>query len=389
MIGEGLQEARLVAKLKEPGDTVKRDESIYQMETDKAVMDVECPYDGTVKEWVGEVDDVLPIGSPILLLEVAEGTEINPEDLAEGAGESAAATDAKPAEKVSKPAGAASTDLRSIPPRTRAYAKEKGLSDEDLVSIKPSGAKLMPADIDEFLTGSASRGAVSNDRYEEKPMGGKQRVLASRLTRGSQLVVPGTMSMVTPWQPIRDLRDKVKQSGDTFQPSAFTMFAYAVAKAIADFPSFRSSIVGDSNVRTYHHVQLGIAVARPGDELVLAVIRDADKLSWREFADAAQDAIQRARDGEDQADESVTISLTNMQSYGLRDAVPVVVPPAVATLFLGEPYRGIDPDSETLQPVLSANIGLTFDHRLINGVGAAEFLGAIRRHMTDIESLIS
>ncbi len=51
-IGEGLQEARLVAMLKKPGDTVKRDEPIYQMETDKAVMDVESPYDGTVVEWL-------------------------------------------------------------------------------------------------------------------------------------------------------------------------------------------------------------------------------------------------------------------------------------------------------------------------------------------------
>src|SRR5262245_5616848 len=73
-MGEGLQEARLVAVLKQPGDSIKRDEPIYQMETDKAVMDVESPYEGVLVEWTAAVDTILPIGSPVAKMEVAEGT---------------------------------------------------------------------------------------------------------------------------------------------------------------------------------------------------------------------------------------------------------------------------------------------------------------------------
>src|SRR3954471_16328629 len=72
-IGEGLQEARLVAVLKQPGEAVKRDEPIYQMETDKAVMDVESPYEGTLVEWLAEVDTILPIGGAVANMNVADG----------------------------------------------------------------------------------------------------------------------------------------------------------------------------------------------------------------------------------------------------------------------------------------------------------------------------
>src|SRR5215470_7086153 len=71
-IGEGLQEARLVAVLKQPGDTVKRDEPIYQMETDKAVMDVESPHAGKIVKWLADPDTVLAIGAEVLVMDVAD-----------------------------------------------------------------------------------------------------------------------------------------------------------------------------------------------------------------------------------------------------------------------------------------------------------------------------
>ncbi len=74
-LGEGLQEARLVEFLKQPGDNVSRDECIYVIETDKAVTEVESPHAGTVAEWTVEADSVLPIGTVIGSMEVAEAVE--------------------------------------------------------------------------------------------------------------------------------------------------------------------------------------------------------------------------------------------------------------------------------------------------------------------------
>ncbi|MBL8086980.1 MAG: 2-oxo acid dehydrogenase subunit E2 [Chthonomonas sp.] len=390
MIGEGLQEARLVAVLKQPGDTVRRDEPIYQMETDKAVMDVESPYAGVLEAWVAEPDTVLPIGAEVGRMRVQGAVE---ESVSSHGPAPSASTGASPAA-----ARAASGERRTdIPPRTRAYAKEKGITEDQLQTIPAAGAKLMPADIDKFLSGGAAAASgapaaptlASNDTYAEAAVPQKQRLLASRLVRGSQLVVPGTITVACQWGAMEAERARVKATGETFQPSAFTMFAFAVARALADFPAFRSTLIGDDKLRTYHHANLGIAVALPGDELVLAVVDRSDTLAWRMFADRCREQIDLARGGKDQANESVTLSLTNMQAFGLRDAVPVVVPPSVGTLFLGEPYTGLAQDSATPQMCRYVNLALTFDHRVINGVGAAEFINAVRRNVEAITSLVS
>lgn len=382
-IGEGLQEARLVAILKQVGEPVRRDEAVYQIETDKAVMDVECPYEGEVTEWLAQVDDVLPIGAEVARFRTGDAV-----------GEPSSAAAPAPASAPSAPpAQSAATGgrRRDIPPRTRSYAKEKGLTAEQLESVPAAGAKLMPADIDAFLAGGAKSAAPSRGgNYSEQPMGGKQRVLASRLQRGNQIVVPGMMSVVVDWGQIETLREEQKAKGGDFQPSSFTYFAYAVAKAAASHPVMRSTLVGDNVIRTYDNLQLGIAVALPGDELVVAVVRDADSLGWEEFASQARERINEARGGKDQADESVTLSITNMAGHGIREAMAVVVPPGVATIFLGEAYNGLANDVPGEFKVMRcANVGITIDHRLINGVGGAEFLNAIRDNVAGIRGLCS
>jgi len=387
-IGEGLQEARLVAVLKEPGQHVKRDEPIYQMETDKAVMDVESPYEGVLVEWLAPVDTILPIGGPVAKMEVAEGVQ---EVGAGGHGAPAPVTETAVVE-MSTPSGS-ETRNANIPPRTRAYAKEKGISDDQLAQIPSSGSKLMPADVDAYLAGSSgSKAAPAESRggtFQETAVPQKQRLLSSRMVRGNALVVPGTISVAANWEPIERLRAIVKSRDTDFQPSAFTMFAFAVVQALKDFPAFRTSLVNDDTLRTYDHVSLGIAVGLPGDELVVAVVDEADTMDWTTFATRSREQIALARSGKDQAHEGVTVSLTNMQSFGLRDAVPVVVPPSMGTLFLGEVYNGLAQDTEEVKIRRYANLALTFDHRILNGVGAADFIKAVKNNVETIGSLIT
>src|ERR1044071_9103447 len=124
-IGEGLQEARLVAVLKQPGDQIKRDEPIYQMETDKAVMDVESPYEGTLKEWLAEVETILPIGGEVARMEVADGTsEMQVHGAPAGVGLAAGleTSEATAAGPQTGEGGAGTNRNANIPPRTRAYA---------------------------------------------------------------------------------------------------------------------------------------------------------------------------------------------------------------------------------------------------------------------------
>ena len=399
-IGEGLLEARIVAFLKNPGDDVKRDDPIYQMETDKAVMDVESPYAGKLISWTAKVDDVIAIGAEVGKMQVAGWTEVagsghglstSPVPKLEDSRELPLLGGEEKAAPTSQSASSA-VRLQGIPPRSRAYAKEKGISPEALVNVPFAGSKLMPADIDTFLAGGGTANVVgkaqvssSGIKFTERQMAGKQRVLNSRMVRSNSLVVPGTMTVVTKWGPIEEERAKLKAGGGKFQPSGFTMFAYAVTKAMAEFPAFRSSLAGDDKIRTYDFVSLGIAVSLPGDELVIAVVDSADTFDWQDFASATRDRIALARSGKDQAHEAVTVSLTNMQAFGLRDAIPVVVAPSMATIFLGETFRDLD-EAGRMQKVV--NVTMTFDHRLCNGVGAAEFLTKVREYVENIGAIL-
>jgi pyruvate dehydrogenase E2 component (dihydrolipoamide acetyltransferase) len=375
-IGEGLQEARIEAFLKKPGDRIERDEPIYQMETDKAVMDVESPYAGTLVEWVGKVDDVLAIGAVVARIE----TEDAPASAAAAAAAPAAPKQAAQPKASDKP-------RRNIPPRTRAYAKQKGLGEEELAQVPAKGAKLMPADIDLFLSDKPAA-AKSGPAYADSEISSQQRILNSRMQRGSTVVVPGTMTVSMNWEPMLALREKIKATGDEFQPSIFTIFAYAAAKIAADYPALRTTIRGNDVLRTYDNLHLGIAVSLPGDELVLAVVDEADTLSWRAFADAMRAQIREARDGNDQANEAVTVNITNMQHNGIRDAVAVVVPPGMATIFLSEVYWGLDQNASTPTMQRQANLGITFDHRIMNGVGAAKYQLALKHAIENIEELV-
>jgi pyruvate dehydrogenase E2 component (dihydrolipoamide acetyltransferase) len=379
-IGEGLQEARIVAFLKQAGDLVKRDEPIYQMETDKAVMDVESPYEGTLVEWLAAVDDVVPIGFEVGRMSVSEGVEV-------AAAPTHGTPVVAPAAKSSPVATKASGDVRGIPPRTRAYAKDKGISDDVLVTIPFGGSKLMPADVDAYVAGGPVA-VTTGAGYSETALPSKQRVLNSRMVRSNSLVVPGTITVVTDWSAVEDERALAKQEMRGFQPSAFTMFAYAVVRAMAEFPTFRSALAGDDKLRTYDHVSLGIAVSLPGDELVTAVVDKADTLSWPEFAAAARAQIELARSGKDQAHAGVTVSLTNMQAFGLRDAVPVVVAPSMATIFLGEVFNGLDSTPNMIRVKRFVNVSMTFDHRIANGVGASLFINKVKENVESIQDVL-
>jgi pyruvate/2-oxoglutarate dehydrogenase complex dihydrolipoamide acyltransferase (E2) component len=163
---------------------------------------------------------------------------------------------------------------------------------------------------------------------------------------------------------------------DAAHTSEFQVFAYAVALAVREHPRFRSSLVGPDTLREWPHVHLGVAVAQPDDELVTAVVPDADAFGLEAFLGTLFSRLRRARRGEDQADSRTNVLLSYMGGYDVLNAVPVLVAPAAAVLFIGTPF-----ERET---GVCVNLSLTFDHRWINGVGAAKFLRTVDRRLTDL-----
>jgi pyruvate/2-oxoglutarate dehydrogenase complex dihydrolipoamide acyltransferase (E2) component len=393
-LGEGLQEARLVSFLKQPGDPVAQDEPIYEMETDKAVMEIESPAAGVLEEWTARIDDVVPIGAVVGSIAVEDAGTRGRGDTERGrGGEGARGQENTPTPNAQRP----TPDLRNaaIPPRTRAYAKEKGLSEGELMRLaQEAGGRLLPEAIDRYLAGNAgSQSEESSTPYTlhptpsftDVPLPPRQRTLVYRLQRSAQEVIPATMWMPVGWEAVEAVRAQFKRSAardNGSLPSQFLLFAWCVTQAAKDHPRFRAALVSDTALRQYDHLHLGIAVARPDDELIMARVPGADALPFETFISAAKAAIRRARDGEDQSSDAMQLSVTNMAAARVRMGLPVVVAPAASTLFVGEVYEEAYPLPDGgcgFHRV--ANMVLTFDHRIVNGVGAARFLADIRRRV--------
>ncbi len=381
-LGEGLQEALLVEFLKKPGDTVKRDDPIYVMETDKATTDVESPYDGVLVEWIAEEGSVMEIGAEIGKMEVAEGVK----EMPAGHGPDDAPAAAPAATAAAPAAAATSAPVRSskvmIPPKTRKYLKEHDLLDS-VDDIPCAGSKMMPADVDAYLASGGAGSGVSSDQYVEEALPKSQVVLNYRLGRGAKDCIPVTVMTDIDWTNVAAAREKVRASGG---PTGFAMACWAVVEALKEHRKFRSTLTTKGNaVKVFHHVNLGIAVALPGDEMVTAVVREADKMTSDEFFAAYAAQVTAARDGNDQADESTTVTVSNIGKAGMRIGIPAIVAPAVATLALGESFAHPVPDGDSFKFKTMITATLSFDHRIANGVGAANFMNDVKSKIQEFE----
>lgn len=359
-MGEGLREVLVVELLKKPGDPVQRDEPIYSMETDKAAMEVESPHEGVLAEWLVKEGDVLEIGALIARIETTDGET---------------ATEGSPARETAAPASAP-----VIPPRTRAYGREKGLSDAELRQIPAASGKLMPADIDTWLgTPATAPEGTGSAEYTDRKLSPQQRTFLYRLRRSAN-VVPAVAKRTMPWSSVPAAAEAFAARGGGLEPTSFQTFAFCAARALREHPRFRSIFVGEDTVREYEHANLGIAVGTTEGYLSTAVVHSADSLDYTTFVTDLQASIAECRAGVDQADESTQFYLTYMHpSYEIIDAIPVLVAPAAAILFVGAPFEQAG--------VPTVNLVLVFDHRLIQGLEAAEFLKTLVETVARIEEL--
>jgi pyruvate dehydrogenase E2 component (dihydrolipoamide acetyltransferase) len=374
-LGEGLQEALLVEFLKKPGDSIARDEPIYVMETDKATTEVESPRAGKLVEWTIEVGSVVKIGSEIGRLEATgdiDETESNTLLID-------ANTPSTPKEQHTRTVP--STTKVMIPPKTRRYLQDNNLLDI-AEKIPHSGSKLMPADVDAYLS-RAKGHSVSSTRFSIEPLPISQIRLNYRLAQSAKAVVPVTIMTNIDWTALERARQEVKNR-PAGGPTDFAMACWAIVQALKKHPKFRSAINSDGkSLKVFDHVNLGIAVALPGDELVTAVVNDADNLSAEDFYKTYDANVDSARNGNDQADEATTFSVSNIGIGKMRIGIPAIVAPAVATMTIGETFAHPVPDGDSFKFITMATATLCFDHRIVNGIGAAKIMDDIK---TGIES---
>jgi len=182
------------------------------------------------------------------------------------------------------------------------------------------------------------------------------------------------------WNAIRKARDAVKKKDGRNAPSPSAMMAWSVVRAMEKHAPFRRLILEDDTIIENDDFDLGIAVAIEGDRLATAVVTEANRKSWEEFAEVYRKIIDETRGGRVDA-MNAPVVISSLGAFGVRTGAPIVVPPSVGTLFIGSAHREILPNGKKNETAEVITLSLTFDHRVVNGAGAANFAHEIKEQI--------
>jgi len=341
-LGEGLQEAEIVAWHVSAGDHVIADQPLVSLETDKAVVEVPAPYSGTITRLIAEEGDIIKIGAP--LVEIDRG---KPADAGAIVGDLSEA----PAPVRSKP-NPTETGVRATP-AVRRLAAEKGVDLEAVHGTGPGGA-ITSRDVE----------AVADGLNGGEPLRGARRSMAKAMARAHANVVPATVT---------DLADI---SGWGADDDVTSRLIFAIAAACREEPALNAWFDGQ---RRQLHDQVDLAIAVDTDDGLFApVLRDIGHLPDPISAISDLKRSAQNRTIAPDAMKRATITLSNFGMLGGKFAALVVVPPQVAILGAGQIADAVLPIDG--QPVIRRTLplSLTFDHRAVTGGEAARFLSAIR-----------
>ncbi len=153
-----------------------------------------------------------------------------------------------------------------------------------------------------------------------------------------------------------------------------------VVRAMEKHAPFRRLILEDETIVENENFDLGIAVAIEGDRLATAVITEANRKSWEEFAEIYRKIVDETRAGRVDA-MNAPVVISSLGALGVRAAAPIVVPPSVGTLFIGSAHREILLNGKKNETAEVITLSLTFDHRVMNGAGAANFVHEIKEQI--------
>jgi pyruvate/2-oxoglutarate dehydrogenase complex dihydrolipoamide acyltransferase (E2) component len=175
-------------------------------------------------------------------------------------------------------------------------------------------------------------------------------------------------------------REAAKKKDPKHAPSPSVMIAWTVVRAMEKHAPFRRLILEDDQIVQNDDFDLGVAVALEEDRLTTAVITNANKRSWPEFIKIYNETIAATRGGRVDA-MNAPVVITSLGAFGVKAGAPIVVPPSVGTLFVGTAHRELIPNKNKNESAEVITLSLTFDHRVVNGAGAAAFANGIKKQI--------
>ncbi len=407
-LGEGVAEAELIRWQVNPGDRVQEHQTLAEMETDKALVEVPSPWTGVIRELHGAPGDVIAVGSVLVSYQTDAAAEAEP-----------AAVDEVPSEDAGTVVGRVDTSL-SVPdqltrrrepqhaaaaggkvlatPAVRRVASELGI-DINQVLGTGRGSRVTAADVRAFGGGTTAVAApvartpppIDSEGVTERiPIRGVRRTIAQALDRSMRTAVHFT---VTDEADVTALDRKRREYTTVLgrKLSFMPIVLAAICKALRHHPLLNANVDDEKQeILVKGVINLGIAVDTEHG-LMVPVIQDAAKRSIAQLGDAVADVARRARDRTIAREELIggTFTISNVGSFGGMYATPIINYPEVAILAMGRAKERVLVRDGMFYAGWTMPLSLSSDHRIVDGAESARFLTTVVRLLEHPDELVS
>jgi 2-oxoglutarate dehydrogenase E2 component (dihydrolipoamide succinyltransferase) len=413
-MGESITTGTITKWHKNVGDTIEIDEILLEISTDKVESEIPSPTEGKIIELLYPEGDTIDVGKLIAVLDDDLNAEVGASSSAPAAKVEAAPVATTSTETTTTTTTSSSSsnsgERRFYTPLVKKLAEENGVDINELANINGSGAggRVNKDDFMTFLSnrGSAPKAAASSgggsvqlstvpaygksERVEIVPMNNMRKAIAKNM-QASKLTSPHVNSIVDiDMTNLVNIRNEIKgqfkkDEGFNLTYSHFVM--YAIVQALKEFPTVNASIDGD-NIVLKKDINLGCAVAVPGNGLIVPVIKGADNLNLTGIARQLNDLALKARNKKLTMDDlsAGTYTFTNNGSFGVIAATPVILQPQVGIFCVGTIKKSVEvmPDnSMAIRDIMYATH--TYDHRIIDGEVGSKFLMHVKATLENMD----
>jgi pyruvate dehydrogenase E2 component (dihydrolipoamide acetyltransferase) len=380
-VGEGIAEGEIVRWLVKEGDSVKEDQDLLEVETDKALITLNSPYTGKVTRLHGKEGDMIKVGDVLTTVDAGgeEGTVTGAEK--GDSGTVVGTLSDNEVVEVVHPVQAT--------PAVRVLAKQMRI---DLASVKGTGpgGRITKEDVERAATKAGQQTSEEADAYglvEKVPLRGIRRTVAKRMAEASKRVAEVTIwedADITELEQVRAKERRVAEEKGvrlTYLP----FLIKAIIPALKAHPYFNASLDEAAEaIILKRYFNIGIAVDTT-DGLIVFVIKDADKKNILDLAKETATLAEKARLRKIDLHElkGSTFTITNYGVVGASYGTPIINHPEVAIIGLGkiEDRPVVRSGQIAIRKIMP--LSLAFDHRVIDGVEAGRFLGVVIQHLED------
>lgn len=398
--GQTMEEGMILSWKKSEGEPVEKGETLLEIDTDKATIEVEAPENGVLRKILCQDGTTVPVLAPIAIL--AGPTEDISRQLAEAVAElrsimgGGAPVGCLPAEKDTEQQELAVAPSPSdsqppnpilppllapqrirVSPLARRIAKDRAL---DLGGLGPGsgpGGRIVAADIARIPASAAA-----SPELVRRPMSGMRSAIARNLVASKQTIPHFYMRLTIDAGPLQVFH----RAERTKYPCTITdVIVLACARVMVEFPALRSRIAGEDLIET-PGANIGLAVGME-DGLRVPVLVGAERMSLRQVTEQTRRMIEAAQQGTVEAMGQGVFTISNLGMYGIEEFSAIINPPEAAILAVGAIRESVIVKDEALRPGRVMTMTLSADHRIIDGLVAASFLGRLKEMLESPDSL--